>query len=49
LTDKILDFHKEWSKLEGKEKYDLEVKVGKLLTYEILENTEDNTGLIETV
>ena len=42
LTDKIEDAYKKYK--DGDESMLLEI--GKLLTYEILENTEDNVGLL---
>lgn len=45
LTDVIEEAYKKYK--EGDESVLLDI--GKLLTYEILENTEDNVGLLETV
>lgn len=49
-TDKLEDFFKRFNKAEDKKDKDLiAIEAGKFLTSEILENTEDNTGLIETI
>lgn len=45
LTNKLEEMLKQYK--EGDES--IAIKTGKLLTYEILENTEDNTNLIESV
>jgi hypothetical protein len=45
VTDKLEELLKQFE--DGNE--EIAIKAGKLLTYEILENTEDNTNLIETV
>lgn len=45
VTDKLEEMFKQYK--DGDE--DIALKAGKLLVYEILENTQDNTGLIETV
>ena len=45
VTDKLEEMFKQYK--DGNE--DVAVKAGKLLVYEILENTHDNTGLLETV
>lgn len=45
LTDKLEKMFKEFK--NGDES--VAIKAGKLLTYEILENTQDNTGLTETI
>ena len=49
-TDKLEDFFKKYNNTEdSKEKDRIAIEAGKFLTSEILENTEDNTGLIETI
>lgn len=49
-TDKLEDFFKKYNETEDKKEKDLiAVEAGKFLASEILENTEDNTGLIETI
>ena len=45
VTDKLEEMFKQYK--DGDE--DIALKAGKLLVYEILENTQDNTGLIETI
>ena len=49
LTKKIEDLLKKYEESEGKEKDKLAIEAGKLLTFEILENTSDNVGLIEKI
>jgi hypothetical protein len=46
LTNKIELLYKKYKESDDK---DILLKVGKLLTYEILENTEDNVGLLNTI
>lgn len=48
VTDQLEAWFKEY-KEESADKAELEIKCGKFLTEEILENTEDNVGLIEQV
>ena len=49
-TDKLEDFFKKYNETEDKKEKDLiAAEAGKFLASEILENTEDNTGLIETI
>ena len=49
-TDKLEDFFKKFNEAEDKKDKDLiAIEAGKFLASEILENTEDNTGLIETI
>ena len=51
VTDKIEDAYKKFSSDEvtNSEKDELAIKIGKFLTKQILENTQDNTGLIQEV
>lgn len=50
VSTQLEDWFKEYNKTEDEsKKKSLELECGKLLTYEILENTEDNTNLIEQV
>lgn len=50
VSSQLEKWHKEYMNLEDKDKKaELEIKCGKFLTFEIMENTEDNVGLIETV
>ena len=49
LTKKIENLLKKYEESEGKEKDKLAIEAGKLLTFEILENTSDNVGLIEKI
>lgn len=49
-TDKLEDFFKKFNETEDKKDKDLiAVEAGKFLAFEILENTDDKTGLIETI
>ena len=50
VTDKIEEAYKKFKSEETseKEKDELAIKIGKFLTKEILENTDDKTGLIES-
>lgn len=51
VTDKIEEAFKEYNSEEtsASKKDELAIKIGKFLTKEIIENTQDNTGLIEEV
>jgi len=50
VTDKLEGLFKKYNESESdKEKDEIAVECGKLLTAEILENTDDRTGLLETV
>jgi hypothetical protein len=51
VTDKLEKFWKEYNKegLTKKEKDELAIRAGELLTYEIIENTDDRTGLITKI
>lgn len=49
-TDKLEDFFKRFNEAETKKEKDkLAIEAGKFLTTEILENTDDNTGLLQEV
>ena len=50
-TDKIEEAYKKFynSETSDNEKDELAIKIGKFLTKEIIENTQDNTGLIQDV
>ena len=49
-TDKLEDLFKQWKDTEDStKKKELAIECGKFLTSEILENTVDNTGLLNTV
>lgn len=48
-TDILEKLFEEYEKATGKEKDAIAIKCGKYLTSQILENTEDNANLIETV
>lgn len=48
-TNNILSLYKQWKDGDKYDKYDIELEAGKLLVYEILENTQDNTGLIDKI
>ena len=50
VTDTIEKAYKEYQKTSNKEEQDkIAIKIGKFLTKEIIENTDDRTGLIEKV
>ena len=50
LTDKIEDLYKKYNDEESSSKKDdIAIKMGKILTKEIIENTQDNTGLIQQI
>jgi hypothetical protein len=51
VTDKLEKLWKEYNKedLTKKEKDEIAIKAGELLTFEIIENTDDRTGLIAKV
>lgn len=50
LTKKLEDLLEQFNKTENKKEKDvLAIEAGKILTEELLENTEDNTGLINTI
>lgn len=48
-TDKFEDLFKQWKEADDDKKKELSIECGKFLASEILENTMDNTGLINTV
>lgn len=48
-TETITDLYNKWKDADEDDQWEIEVEAGKLLVYEILENTEDNTGLIDKV
>ena len=48
-TAKLEELHKKYKDVSDKEKNDIAIEAGKFLTFEILENTTDNTGLLNEV
>ena len=48
-TDKFEDLFKQWKEADDDKKKELSIECGKFLASEILENTMDNTGLINIV
>lgn len=48
-TESILELYEKWKDSDDYDKYDIEIKAGELLTFEILQNTEDNTGLVNQI
>ena len=48
-TDKFEDLFKQWKEADDEKKKELSIECGKFLASEILENTTDNTGLLNTV
>lgn len=50
ITDQLEDFAKKYQETEdSNEQNSIAIECGKFLTSEILENTQDNTGLLETI
>jgi len=49
VSVKLEEMFEKHKKADDKEKKEIELECGKYLTEEILENTEDNVGLIETI
>ena len=50
VTDKLEALHKQFNETDSKEEQNkIALECGKLLTTEILENTQDNTNLIDTI
>lgn len=49
VTDKLEKAFKEYNEASESEKERIAINTGKLLTYEILENTDDRTGLLDTI
>ena len=48
--DKLEEFHKKYNDAESdEEKMKIAIECGKFLASEILENTDDRTGLIDTI
>lgn len=48
VSDKLEKMYKEHKEAEGSEKRDLELECGKFVASEIMENTTDNVGLLNT-
>lgn len=51
ISDELEELWEEYNKkgLTKKEKDDIAIRAGEILTYEIIENTDDRTGLITTI
>jgi len=49
ISSKLEDMYKEYQNADDSRKKELELECGKLLTVEILENTVDNVGILNTV
>lgn len=49
LTNKIEELYKKYNEASDKEKSEILIKAGKLLTYEIIDNTVDNVNLIKKI
>lgn len=48
-SDKLEELYKEYKNATSSKKKELEIECGKLLTVEILENTNDNVGLLNNI
>lgn len=49
VTEKLEKYAKEYKEAEGSKKDEIAIKAGKLIAKQIMENTDDRTGLIEEI